>query len=243
MQILFTRSRTCRSAAASCTLLALLLQAACQTYAPGPGPGAAALPPAPPLPVQGSTHLSVDSDASELRILVYRGGPLAQFGHNHVILAHGLQGDVYLARHWRESGFRLRIPVQDLEVDPPAARREEGAGFATQPSAQAITGTRSNMLGPAVLDAGQFPDIIIRSLAISGSRQSPAIRVRITLHGVSRDLTLPVSLQLDDSRIDVHGTAELLQSDFGITPFSVMGGGLRVQDRLLIRFHLVASRG
>jgi hypothetical protein len=32
------------------------------------------------------------------------------------------------------------------------------------------------------------------------------------------------------------------QSDFGITPFSVAGGNLRVADSLLVRFRVVAAQ-
>jgi len=34
----------------------------------------------------------------------------------------------------------------------------------------------------------------------------------------------------------------LHQSDFGITPFSVMNGLLKVQDKLDLSYHLVAKR-
>lgn len=225
------------------SLLVLLLCAACQTITPtGKQPAVPALAPAPPLPVEGSTHFRIDPGKSVLRILVYRGGPLAEFGHNHVIEAGGLEGDVYLMPDLRASGFRFRIPVAGLVVDPDAARQEEGKDFATQPSPQAIAGTRENMLGAKVLDAANYPEIVVRSLGMTGPAWAPDMTVRITLHGVSRDMTVPVAMNRDGNSLVVTGTADLLQTDFGMTPFSVMGGGLRVEDKVRVRFHIVAAK-
>lgn len=224
-------------------ILFSLLCTACQTPQPAAKPPSIeTLPPAPPLPVAGSTHYRITAQRSTLRILVYRGGPLAQFGHNHVIAAHDIEGEVYLNPRFHDSGFRFRIPVAGFEVDPPAARQEEGKDFATRPSPEAIAGTRKNMLGPKVLDAEHYPEITVRSIAVNGPEWAPDITVRITLHGVSRDLVIPVALWREGNRIKVTGTTRLKLTDFGMTPFSVMGGGLRVKDGVKVRFHIVAVK-
>lgn len=224
-------------------LLLSLLCAACQTPQPAAEPPAAeTLSPAPPLAAAGSIHYRIAAQDSKLRILVYRGGPLAQFGHNHVIAAHGLEGGVYLNPQLHASGFRFHIPVAGFEVDPTAAREEEGKDFATRPSPEAVAGTRKNMLGAKVLDAEHYPEITVRSLAVNGPEWAPDITVRITLHGVSRDLVIPVALWREGNRINVTGTTRLKLTDFGMTPFSVMGGGLRVEDGIKVRFHIVAVK-
>jgi hypothetical protein len=38
------------------------------------------------------------------------------------------------------------------------------------------------------------------------------------------------------------GELRLRQSDFGITPFSVLGGALTVEDELRVRYRLLARR-
>ena len=53
----------------------------------------------------------VDEKQSELRVLVYRAGPLARFGHNHVIVNHAIRGVVSVAEGAGESVFRLNLPV------------------------------------------------------------------------------------------------------------------------------------
>lgn len=196
----------------------------------------------PPLPVPGAEHYVVQAALSDVRFLVYRAGALASFGHDHVIQAKDIKGDVYLASDIRASGFSLSLPVASFVVDEPAARAVEGPDFAKQPSAAAIEGTRKNMLGPGVLDADHFPEVHIRSVSFLGPDWGLDATVRIELHGTARDVTIPIAVSHNGDTLSVNGAFELKQSDFGITPFSALGGGLQVADMLRVRFHLVAQK-
>ena len=222
--------------------IAALLLASCQT-APVTGGVAPATGTLPSLPTRGTVHYVLDPERSDVRFLVYRAGPLASFGHNHVIEAKELSGDVYLADDIRASGFSLTLPVAGFTVDDVAARRVEGPDFASQPSAAAIDGTRKNMLGPALLDAEHFPAVSIRSVKLLGPDWGLDATVRITLHGTARDVTVPIAVEHDGQSLNVTGTFDIKQSDFRITPFSILGGGLQVADTVRIRFHLVAMKG
>ncbi|MGH9353393.1 MAG: YceI family protein, partial [Terriglobia bacterium] len=196
----------------------------------------------PPLVTQGTVHYAVRADLSDVRFLVYRAGPLANFGHNHVIRAANIKGDIYLGQDLQHSGFTLTLPITDFQVDEPATRAVEGADFAQQPSTQAIQGTYKNMLSPAELDAAEYPDIRIRSVRFVGPYWGPDATVRIELHGVAHDLTVPIALEHSGERLIATGTFEIRQSDFGIQPFSILGGGLQVADTVKVRFRLVAHK-
>ncbi len=225
----------------SCLGLAGILLAACQT-APTAPHGTQVLAPLPPLPVQGTAHYAIDAKLSDVRFLVYRAGALASFGHNHVIQAQDIRGDVYLADDFQASGFSLSLPVAAFVVDDPKARSVEGPDFAKQPSDPAIDGTRKNMLSEALLDVVHYPEVHIRSVQLLGPDWGPDARVRIELRGVAQDVSVPISVERNGDTLSVHGAFEIKQSDFGIKPFSVLGGGLQVADTLRIRFHLVAQK-
>lgn len=216
--------------------------AGCQTPAPVPESSPEVLPPLPPLPVSGSARYLVDGKLSDVRILVYRGGPLAKAGHNHVVRVHELRGDLYLAVPFPESGFELSFPVSALEVDPPDARGDEGVEFATALSPQAIAATFKNMSGSAILDAAKYPEVALRSVAFTGPTWGPEVTVRVSMHGRERDLVVPVAICMDGDVMTVTGLMRLRTSDFGMTPFSVLGGGLQVQDEVKIRARIVANR-
>lgn len=219
--------------------LLLLILAGCARV---PARPATTLPPLPPLSTADAVHYSVDAQDSRIVFLVYRAGPLASFGHNHVIRATAFSGNVYLNKQFAQSGFALTLPVRDFRVDEPAERAAEGADFASQPSAQAISGTKSNMLGPALLDAAHFPVVNIRSAQVAGSPDKPVMTVRITLHGAQHQFKVPVTLTVSAHGVTADGSFAIQQTDFGLSPFSILGGGLQVANQVKVKFHIVATR-
>lgn len=191
--------------------------------------------------VPGAPRFAVDPQASEIRLLVYRDGPLARFGHNHVFVGR-VEGEIYVGDTAAQSAFRLAIPVDSFTVDPPAARAEEGADFAAQVSEQARAGTRENMLGEEVLGAEQHPLIRIASVALAGPRWNPTVTARVTLRGAERDLRFSAAVFQSGDAVEVIAGFRLRQSDFGIKPFAALGGGLLVRDTIHIRLRIIARR-
>jgi hypothetical protein len=52
---------------------------------------------------------------------------------------------------------------------------------------------------------------------------------------------VPAAVVGSAGEISVAGTLEFDQSDFGIAPFSILGGAIQVQDRLSLRFSVLAT--
>lgn len=225
-------------------LLVVGLVAGCASVT---GPATAAggkLLPAPPLAEQGARRYHVLRADSQLRIRVYRTGPLADLGHNHIISTSNIRGVVYVQPKIEHSGFELRIPLKSLVVDNAAQRAEEGSGFRGEPSAADRAGTRAHMLGSAGFDVAKYPEMVLRSLGMVGPPWYPRIRVRVTLHGVSHDYTVPTALfHGPHRRLVAIGGLSLKQSDFGMTPYSILNGALRVRDTVDVSFHLVLVPG
>jgi polyisoprenoid-binding protein YceI len=218
----------------------LLLAAGCQVL-PVAETRPVAPSPAPVIVPSDAPRYAVDPQASEIRLLVYRDGPLARFGHNHVIVGR-VQGEIRAGETAARSGFRLEIPAQSLSVDPPPARAEEGEEFAAQVSDAARRGTRENMLGADVLDAAVHPLIRIESVALTGPPWAPTVTARVTLRGTTRDLSFPAAVVRQGDGLVVIASFPIRQSDFGIQPFSALNGGLRVGDALDVRLRVVARR-
>jgi hypothetical protein len=174
---------------------------------------------------------AVDPAASLLAVTVRRAGLMARLGHEHVVASRTLAGAVAPGAGRAELSFR----ADQMTVDEPQLLRE--AGIATQPSPEAVEGTRKNMLGP-VLEAQRYPVVTLHAERQADGR----LRVAVTLHGVTRWLALPAAVQVDAAQVTASGTARLKQTDFGIAPFSVGGGLLVVQDELELRYHIVARR-
>lgn len=182
---------------------------------------------------KGQKIYRIDAARSLITITVRRGGALARFGHDHVIASRSVAGFVAPQAGRADLHFRL----DQLTVDEAALR--SAAGLDTQPDQEAIDGTRTNMLR-RVLDADRHPLVLLHAQRIPGDRSR--LQLTVTLHGVARSLAVPVRLEESASVIKASGQFTLRQTDFGITPMSVMGGAMTVQDPMELQFTLVAVR-
>ncbi|MGJ7506837.1 YceI family protein [Variovorax sp. GT1P44] len=182
---------------------------------------------------QGRPVYRVAPEGSIVAILVRRGGSLAHLGHDHVVASRSVQG--YIAAD--EGSADLYVPLVDLSVDEPALRTE--AGLDTQPSESDIVGTRSNMLDK-VLDTQRYPYALIHINGPAAPQGGIRLDVALTLHGVTRSFDVPAQMETKPGEMKVAGTLEFDQSDFGMAPFSILGGAIQVQDRLSLRFRILA---
>lgn len=164
---------------------------------------------------------------SALRILVFRGGTAARLGHNHVLGAADLRVD------WPAAGPVLSFRLDALDIDPPALRAALGTAFLSAVDDEARAGTRANLL--KALDGAARPEVVVRTLQQWGEGSRRAVEVEITLHGVTRRQWFVAEVAAKRAR----GEVVIRQSDFGIQPFTVLGGLLAVQDALVVQFELV----
>jgi len=183
----------------------------------------------------GKPVYRIDPAASLVVIEVRRGGKLARLGHDHVVASHDVTG--YVAPG--EGRADMYIALARLVVDEPELRKE--AGFDTQPSESDIEGTRSNMLNH-VLEAEKFPFALIAVKDADAKEKKATLAVAITLHGHTRTLKVPSEIEADDRSIAVSGKLAFNQSDFGITPYSLLGGAIAVRDGVELRFMIRAKR-
>jgi len=235
------RSKPLRVAAAlSSTLLALML-AGCAPLLREPAPAPAGPPADFPEGYyrealgRGKPVFRVDPRESLVVIEVRRAGSLARLGHDHVVASHEVGG--YVAPD--EGRADLYVALGRLAVDEAALRTE--AGFDTQPAESDIEGTRANMLGK-VLEAEKFPFALIRVSGADASQRDVTLSVAITLHGSTRTLQAPARIDADAGEMSVTGRLSFDQTDFGITPYSLLGGAIAVKNGVELRFRIRARR-
>jgi hypothetical protein len=199
-----------------------------------------------PSPLVGRPF-DVNTAESSLVVLVYRAGPLAALGHNHVISCSCLSGTIYLPRNPMHASFDLRLAVTHFTVDDPALRAaEHSPDFPPDVAPSARQGTRHNMLGGAQLNAARYPDIELRSAGLRpaphGSGADIAAQVLVRLDGEWHSVVVPMRYRIHGGRIIASGDFPLKQTDLGLTPFSALGGGLQVRDEMKVRLMLTATR-
>ena len=198
-----------------------------------------------PQPLHLGRPYDVAASESLLTIRVYRGGPLAKAGHNHVIASHALRGSLYVPVDLAQSTFEIHMPVTELTVDEAELRAKENSDeFPPDVPDSAKDGTRHNMLSPALLDGDQYPEIVLRSERVEWVADGPGGRwlahVQVTVRDKTNPVVVPVVFEQHGDEITVSGEFLLKQSDLGLTPFSALLGALQVIDEMKIRFHIVA---
>jgi len=187
----------------------------------------------------------VQADDSLLTVLAFRGGPLGKAGHNHVIASHDIRGSIYVPDDIARTTFELHLPVAQLTVDEPSLRAQAGPDFPTDVPESAREGTRRNMLGEALLNAAEFPEIILTSERMARTLDDPSsvqVLVNVLVHGQKNSLTVPVHYELQDDQLMVTGARAVRQSELGLTPFSALLGALQVEDQMQVRISIRARR-
>jgi polyisoprenoid-binding protein YceI len=183
---------------------------------------------------RGAAIYAIDPQSSLLVIEVRRAGTLAQLGHDHVVASHDARGYVAPAAGRAD----LYVRLDRLAVDERDLRAE--AKFESQPPDDAIAGTRDNMLRK--LDAETLPYAIIAIRGVDTDATGSWLKATLAVNGTERAMRIPAKIAMTPSEVDVNGQLEVKQTDFGITPYSILAGALQVKDEVTIRFRINAHR-
>jgi hypothetical protein len=198
----------------------------------------------------------VDNRESLLAVVTHRAGPAARLAHDHLISAPLNRVALELDPQEPEGTvrFTLRFPATELAVDRPEERtwfspRAVRLGILPEPGLPLISSSdvpkvRKAMLGPEQLDASRFPEVSVELLGLERRGGGSArvglpwsARVRVALHGTSRELSVPLRYEIvEQGQLTVEAVGEASFSDFGIPPYSAFLGAIRNQDT----FHFVA---
>jgi hypothetical protein len=190
----------------------------------------------------GPGVFEVVQSESEVRVLVYRGGLLGAFGHNHVISTTDIGGRIEIREHPATSSVWLTIAVAGLEVDIDELRRQEGKPFKKTVSDKNKQGTQANMLGSKLLDSANFSSIDIRSRYWSGELPDVLVKSEVTVRGQTNILEFPATVSAGDEQIIVTGSFVVTHGQLGLTPFKALLGGIRVRDQMEMKFRITARR-
>ena len=220
--------------------IAILSLAACAAPRPRPVtrqvPAGAALQ---SLPAPG--EYPIDSNGSELRLLVFRAGTLASLGHNHVMVSRAVTGSVQIGADVPASSFSLKLRADSFVIDDAQSRQEEGGDFPGDIPEDAKEGTRRNMLSSAVLNAAEYPDITVKSASLIGTLNDLNADVEISAAGHTSQVSVPITLQADAHGFTAEGSMELRQTALGLVPYSLLHGALQVQDAMQLKFKITVS--
>jgi polyisoprenoid-binding protein YceI len=176
-----------------------------------------------------------DVDLATSRVYVFVGK--TGLGHNHAV-AGLLQAGRVLIGAGDQAGV-LVFDMRSFAADTVEARKALGLPGETDPSTQQQV--QANMTGPDVLNVAQHPSATfqIRS-ALSAKQQTPGrppvyeLAGAFTLHGVTREVMIPVEVEQRGEWLRLRGMFVIKQTDFGMKPYKKLGGVVGVADELRI---------
>ncbi|MCG6976547.1 MAG: YceI family protein [Acidiferrobacterales bacterium] len=195
------------------------------------------------LPVHVNDY-TVDASRSLVIIHVSRAGMASALGHDHLISSRQLSGTAtYASAELPRSQFSLQLLVNTLVVDDPVLRKQAGGKYAKAVSESARESTRRNMLSDKVLDAAVFGEINVQGRWQSGNLTNGRLALSVSLHGVRREMNVPVQIEIDAGKLIATGKFQVRQSDFAIKPFTTLAGALAVADMIEVNYRIVLTPG
>lgn len=160
-------------------------------------------------------------------------GKAAKMGHNVTIEVTdwsaevGFDGDT-------PSAARLRAGLASFQV----VKGEGGVKPVSDKDKQSI---RDNAL--STLKAAQHPDVTFSSTIIRTTPGGYALDGDLSIAGTTRPATVEVAVTDAGDRWTVSGGAPVVQSEYGVKPYSAMMGGLKVRDRVDVRIETSVPKG
>jgi polyisoprenoid-binding protein YceI len=187
-------------------------------------------------PAQEEAEYSIDQANSKLELKVYKAGVFKAFGHDHLIAAREISGQVQFdARKIENSSVRLKVGTKSLTVIDPGESEKDRRDV------------QATMTGAQVLDTAKFPEIVFSSTNVSAVKKTAdgwmlTLAGKPDLHGVEKPVSLPLRVHLEASRLGAQGEVSLLQTEYGITPVKIASGSVSVKDKLNISFAIVTTK-
>lgn len=167
-------------------------------------------------------------DASDGELLVRTGvtGRAAKMGHRLTIAMQRWQATV----QWTE-GEPARVALT-VDVDSLEVLHGEGGVKALSGPEKALV--RSNALKS--LDAARFPEISFDADIIEKVPDGYRLTGTLRIHGKTRDQVIDLRTADLGNAWQLSTEAVVRQSDFGVKPYSLLMGSLKVADAVTVSF-------
>ena len=191
--------------------------------------------PVSPAGLEAVRRYELDSSRSKFIARAFSGGLLWFKGHDHLIAVREFTGEAQMTPD--------AVMPASLRISAKAASMVETRDVFTEPQKQII----NKELREIVLLPDQYPDIVFKSTNISGTatgnnQYDLKIVGDLTLHGVTRRLTIPTKVVLTANELRAQGEFSINRSDFKVKATSAVHGLIRVRDRVKFEFDIVGHQ-
>jgi polyisoprenoid-binding protein YceI len=178
------------------------------------------------VPNDTDTTWSLTNTGGELTVHTGVAGRAARMGHRLTLLMESWQVSVAWSAGKPVAG-QLVVDVDSLQV-------QRGEGGVTPLTGAEKAVARNNALKS--LDAKRFPQIEFHADSITESGTGYLLAGPLTIHGVTKPVDVALALAVNGDQWQLSCQADIRQSDFGIKPFTMMMGTMKVDDVVRVAF-------
>lgn len=157
-------------------------------------------------------------------------------GHDLCLEAKGFVADARLVEMNVKVEFTCK--VKDLVVKGSA----EGQDKVTPLKSDWVTDILTNV-SHKVFEADKHPEIVFKG---EGQLRTDSMELKmvgsLSMHWQTKEFTFSTEVGGTATHVTVDGKVPIVQSEFGITPFSAAAGGIKVQDEVVLSWHVEYKR-
>jgi polyisoprenoid-binding protein YceI len=181
-----------------------------------------------------TVRYQVDPSASRFTVQAFATGVLSAFGHNPTIAISDYDGVIQFASQALEqASIRLTLRTTAMEVLDDMKKDDR----------QKL----EREMYENILEVSRYPTAEYESKQITAQKLSDdlfhvTVLGELSFHGVRRPQSFGGRVTNMEGLLRISGDFTLRQSDYGIKPYTVAGGVLRLKDEIKFKFELVARR-
>jgi polyisoprenoid-binding protein YceI len=182
-----------------------------------------------------SNRYRLDASQSTFIAHAHAGGLLWFKGHDHLVAVREFTGEAQLTPN--------SLNQSSLLITAKTASMVETSSDFTEPQKQII----NKELREIVLLPDQYPEIVFKSTSVAGKAIGNNVydlkmRGDLTLHGVTRQITIPTKVTLTGKDLRAQGEFSINREDFKVKATSAAHGTVRVRDKVTFTFDIVGHQ-
>jgi polyisoprenoid-binding protein YceI len=176
----------------------------------------------------------IDGRISRFTVRAFASGMLSAFGYSPTIAIRDLAGEARFSSDSLESAcLQVTVKAASLGVTDDISDKDRRE--------------IEREMQDNVLESARYPEIVYDCSRVSvnnpaNGQSAITLNGSLTLHGVTRGLTIPARLAVTGDMLRAFGEFSLRQSDYSIKLVSAIGGGLKVKDEVKFSFDIVARK-
>lgn len=184
---------------------------------------------------QNSRTYTIAAGDSSLWVFVGKSGFLSALAHDHEIGVKSFTGRVMVPEAGASGGsLELEIETKSFVVlDKKVSEEDRTKIF--------------NAMHSEVIESAKYQKITFKSSSVSDLKKtgegsySFILNGDLTLHGVTKQIAVPVTATITPQQLRAQGKYTLKQTDYGIKVYSAGGGTIKVKNDVVINFNIVAK--